>query len=439
MKKYLFIIIGTIIAFSTFYLFANTQLNCFDLISEYGMTHALINGEIPYVDFNTVVPPFFYFFYAPFLLIYDDIIVVLLVTSVLIAVSYYLLYKVLDKKWLMMIPICSFFLFILYIPTYNYLSFFLIVLLIYLEHYKKNDYLIGVVLALLLFTKHTIGLPIIVMSFLSIRNFNRIKKRTISILSVSLLFLIYFLLTSSLYSFLDLCVFGLFDFASNSRYISIFVILIVVSMCLYLIYKIIKTDSFVYYYALGSVTFVVPLLDILHFSYFFSLFFFAILYNYKLNKKNLKKYYMIFASLCFIILFANIDYRVPFYKNAKVFSENHFSFYLFDKKTINTFNKINDIYKQYDNIYLLSGNNVLHDIINDKKITYYDVLLHGNFGYNGHEKMIKRFNDTHGVYYYCLNYSKKSVGQYDYQFVEYVREHSEFVSNNKYGVIYYKK
>ena len=98
MKKYLFIIIGTIIAFSTFYLFANTQLNCFDLISEYGMTHALINGEIPYVDFNTVVPPFFYFFYAPFLLIYDDIIVVLLVTSVLIAVSYYLLYKVLDKK-----------------------------------------------------------------------------------------------------------------------------------------------------------------------------------------------------------------------------------------------------------------------------------------------------------------------------------------------------
>ena len=44
---------------------------------------------------------------------------------------------------------------------------------------------------------------------------------------------------------------------------------------------------------------------------------------------------------------------------------------------------------------------MIFDIASDHKITYFDVPLYGNFGYDGVNSMNKKIDDMHDVYFYC--------------------------------------
>ena len=106
---------------------------------------------------------------------------------------YYFLDKLIGKNKIVFLLLLCLLLFKAFIPTYNSLCLVFIVVLMYLEKNNKNDYLIGLILGLLLLTKHSIGLGILLFSFIGLRDLKRIGKRLIAVLIPCFIFLIYLL------------------------------------------------------------------------------------------------------------------------------------------------------------------------------------------------------------------------------------------------------
>ena len=84
-----------------------------DAIWNYGFSYAIARGEVPYVDFNMVVPPFSPIFYLIPFLFSDSYLVYLLFQSILFVILFYFLEKLFGNRvylllLLLVIPIPSF-------------------------------------------------------------------------------------------------------------------------------------------------------------------------------------------------------------------------------------------------------------------------------------------------------------------------------------------
>lgn len=132
----------------------------FDATWEFGMSHAIRNGLLPYKDINTVVPPFFIYLFSIGLFIKDSFATFLIEFCIAYTIMYYFLRKMLNNNSILIIISMSLFLFNGFIPSYNTMSLVLMVILLYLEKENKSDKLIGFILGLLILTKHTIGIPV---------------------------------------------------------------------------------------------------------------------------------------------------------------------------------------------------------------------------------------------------------------------------------------
>ncbi len=49
---------------------------------------------------------------------------------------------------------------------------------------------------------------------------------------------------------------------------------------------------------------------------------------------------------------------------------------------------------------MLDDISMFYDLVSNKKITYFDVLLKGNYGYKGTEKMIEKIKNMHNVVFF---------------------------------------
>ena len=85
--KYLFIFIYV---FLIYYLI-NFPSTFRDPLSHYGFSHAIINGEIPYLDFNLISTPLYAFVMTPFLLIKDSFIIFIIENAILVNIMFYFL------------------------------------------------------------------------------------------------------------------------------------------------------------------------------------------------------------------------------------------------------------------------------------------------------------------------------------------------------------
>ena len=106
-----------------------------DAIWNFGFSYAIARGEVPYVDFNMVVPPFSPFVYLIPFLFSHSYIVYLLFHSVLFVVLFYFLEKLFGNKVyllliLLVFPLPSFLIPIIF-PGYNFLLILLFTLLLY--------------------------------------------------------------------------------------------------------------------------------------------------------------------------------------------------------------------------------------------------------------------------------------------------------------------
>ena len=426
--KYLLLFLFFLVSL-IFFGFNNT-----DIIWNYGMAHAIRIGEIPYKDFNIITTPLYPFIMSLGLFIKDSYIVYIIEQSLFLTAYFYLLSKLLKDKTYILLFVFIFPVFYTIFPNYNFLVIFLITLLIYLEKNKANDYLIGLVLGLLFLTKHTIGGMVLLCSLISCFSIKKDIKRIVSFLIPNIIFLIYLLITKSLYSFINLSLLGLFDFGKSNNTIHWFSVIICILIFIHLIIRFIKDHKNINnYYLLGSFSLIIPIIDFFHMNYLIAIYFIIIVSELDNNIIDICK--KLALPLVLVTVLINISVNTTVYKDMKFSKFKHFEGYI----TTNSYEKeLDKVYKEYkrDNNYMFSLSNMFFDISIDHKITYFDVPLYGNFGYKGVSSMNKKIDSMHDVYFY-IQYND------NIQFCEDIYNHIKEVSTKEKEIsgfeIYYKE
>ena len=433
-KKYILniskYVILFIIFFSFFLFFSSGDA---DIIWNYGFSHAIRIGEVPYRDFNMIVTPLYPVIMSIGLFIKDSLNVFFIEQAILLLIFIFILDKLLDKKiyFLILLMLCSY---VIY-PNYNYFCMLLIVFLLYLEKNNKSDYLIGFVFSLLFLTKQSIGIFLFIMALISTFDLLKIKKRIIGFIPMNIIFLLYLIFTNSFKSFIDLCFLGMFDFSSNTL-INFIPALFTLPIFIYLIIRIKNNyKDITIYYLIGSFSFIIPIFDSNHACYLYFIFVLILLINHKPNYNKL--FNILFCFLVIGLVYFNyFIINKDRLNNFKFYNYNHFNYFYVDSDLNKYLNVVSDDYKRRDNNYMFSCDSMIFNIITDKNIDYFSNNNYGNFGYNGINKMKKKIDDMHDVYFYlngCTN--KQSATEIN----EYIIENSQFKYEIMGNKVYYKE
>ena len=449
--------IFTIIYFILFIIFMfifsiNFAQSIGDIYWNYSFSHAIRIGEIPYKDFNLISTPLFSFLMSIGLFIYDSSSTMILESTIISILIILVLYKLFNNKIKYVFPIfIIFFLIKIFIPTYNLLLLFLILLLILFEKENKSDLSIGILLGLIILSKHTIGFIITTISLLLvIKNKQRLEKRFLGILIPCIIFLIYLLITKSLYSFIDLCVLGLFGFAGNNNYIIkgyliIILILFIINIILLIKYR--KKKPIELIYSLGCISFIIPIIDMYHsllciFLYIICILLFILDNNkIKINNKYKKSISLFFTLLNIIMLI--LCYSLLTTKPNTRLNLPHFKYTYMDQKQIKiirgVYNKYNE-YNKNDKVMMIGKLSSLMDIASDNKITYFNVMLYGNWGYDIDKKVMDKFNNIHNTYIFVEEKQERVYGNQDYFYIyDYIESNYNKIDSIYNYNIYYKE
>ena len=357
-----------------------------DEVWNYGFSYAIRMGEIPYKDFNMVVTPFYSLFMTIPLLLWNNYLAIVLFYSLILTVASYLTYKMYKDRGLILL-LLSLIIYTVITPSYNSFILVLLLFIIYLESskFKSKNILIGVLVALAILTKQSIGLfYFIPMIYIGIKT-KSLSKRLLGFIIPIIITFGYLLLTHSLLEFIDLCFLGLLDFTGNSRSISIISIILYVIMLIVSI-KIISMNKkdVTNYYILGAYTIFIPIFDIMHLLYVVFLFGLLIVNNYKITGINIKQLSFVCLSLFLIVNGANVALNFSEYPNKL----NHLKYKYINKDILEEIYYVNEYAKDND-LIIYDDTSYLYTIINNKKSNYLNLLNHGNHGYRGSEKLIK--------------------------------------------------
>ena len=359
-----------------------------DEIWNYGFSHNIYSGLIPYKDFNMVITPFYPMFISLFFFIFGSSSLVMhVVNAVMLTFFSWLLTKLIGERTWVIVFFLFFFIQVAF-PGYNIFLVMLFILLSYLEKKKCNDYLIGIVLAIAVLTKQSVGVCLLLISLYYWKDKKKLLKRFIGFLGPCLLFLIYLLCTNSFMQFLDLCLFGLFDFASiNGGGFNIYW-LFFIGMVIITIYFICNDKkNIVNYYGVAFYSVNIPMFDRYHTIIAFYVFLVVLLSNLKFNfsiKINGR-----LLIIC-VLIGMSIIVGSSLVKNVNYPNEvNHFEYRRLDNYTIEFTAEMNKFIKKNADkkVVFLNSNGYYFRLVNDQKITYLDLINDGNWGYNGSEKL----------------------------------------------------
>lgn len=442
--KYIFIFIYMFFSLVFFY-----NIYSGDTIANFGFSYAIANGEIPYNDFNMVIPVFSPFLYSlPLIIFGNNIIIIYLFQSLLITTLFYFLFKQFkEKAWILLI-VLSFAYPILFssiiFPGYNFLLFYFFTILYYLEKNNKNDYIIGLIVGLTIITKHTIGILFILPCLIyCIKEPKRIFKRFIGISIPLILFFTYLIISNSLSNFINLCIMGLLDFNKNNNYFSLFNIIILLICIIIVIYKIIKDrKDITNYYALAMFAIAYPIIDQYHISFPILTTILLLLPSIKLKRK-IGIYAGIFITIMgFISLFMTLSYQ----KDSKInfYNFKNFPFRLLARNNAKEIKKVSNYiskFKEDDIVIFTIGTEAYSlKIQNNFKITYFDLLNYGNLGYNGTKMMTNKIEKMHNKYF-LINIDEKGskLSQLNREIVDFAIKKSKLIDTIDSYNIYYKK
>ena len=407
-----------------------------DEIWNYGFTHNIYSGLVPYKDFNMVLTPLFPMIMAlPFYIFGSSMLLFHIENAVLFILLCYFLYKMYkEKAWFIIL-----FLFIplpVTFPSYNLFLFLLLVVLIYCENNKKSDYLIGFLLACCCLTKQSVGVCMLLPSLYYIKDLKKIGKRIIGFLGPCILFLIYLLVTKSFSRFLDLCLFGLFDFArDNGKLFNIFFLLFIVIICYvgYLIKK--DRNNINNYYVLAFFSVIVPLFDMYHFQILFLGFLLLIVSKFKfLEKINVRLLLIgcIIGISC--IGFIKGNHKEIIYPN----DIKYFEYRLLDSESILFTKEVNDYMRinSDKNFVFLCSNGYYFRLVNDMPISYLDLINAGNWGYNGSDKLLDAVKNVEDAIFVVDLSELSLIKQTDKQVINYVLENGKKIDSIRIYDIY---
>ena len=441
-SKYLFLFLFCFVVCT----FTYSIITC-DAIWNFGFSYAISRGEVPYVDFNMIVPPFSPFVYLIPFLFSNSYVVYLLFQSILFVVLFYFLEKLFGNKVyllliLLVIPIPSPLMPIIF-PGYNFLLILLFTFLLYLEKRRANDYLIGILLGLCIFTKQSVGMFLLLPSFYYLfKDRKKFFKRCIGILIVCLLFLGYFLLSGCLMEFLDYCVLGMFDFQSKnqSSIFTNFYFWLWLSLVLVLIYFLIKKNNKLFTsYLLCFSTISYPLFDHYHVGLFLFVFCYLVFSRISDFRSKFTVFCFVFSSIIyFTFMMVCHQFQIPY-----ITSFPNFEILKISKETEENIVSLSNYLNQNKdkNIILLTNDAYFFKIINHLDITYFDLLNYGNHGYHGTEKILKKIKKERDAYFVLSpsEYQRVDVdNQFNMDVVNYILENYQLIDEEGDYEIYKK-
>ena len=390
----------------------------YDTIYNFGMSSSIVKGEIPYKDINMIITPLYPFLMTIGLYIHNVFWVYLLEQSLILTLFYFFLEKVIKKSTIVILYVATLCYFDFIFPNYNSFIVFLLVILIYCEKNKKSDYIIGLLLAALIFTKQNIGIVIYIINIISTLSIKKNIKRTIPSIVGGIIFLIYLLINNALYSFIDLSILGLKSFANTNATSSIYIVLVIICLIynIYFIYNN-KKDKNVYY-LIATYFFIIPICNRFHFIYFLIS---NICVTFLVKNPTIKiklKYLFIF------LMSINITYYsfVISDRANYLITNNTMSGFLINKKDMDIYKEVLQKFNSYNKARFFTENSMLLDLYNKNKISYYDIPNHGNFGKGSVKTIIKQIKQDKGTYYFIIN-----DNNYGYQFAF---EIVDFISSN---------
>lgn len=446
-KKILKYIIIYILVFLC-YQFIFFYLKLSDSTNAFAFGHVIRNGEVIYKDFNTITTPLYAFFVALGLCFYDSFITFVLEQTLLVTLTIYFLEKIIPKKWPLFLTI-----FLLPLPlfsavfymTYNYMTLFFIVILYYLEKaHPDKDYLIGFIIGLAILSKHTIGcllvIPLVIICF---HDKKKLLKRFVGLFIPCIIFLVYLVLSDSLWDFFNLCFLGLFDFKSKNGHLFGVCFYISILLFIFMILFIIRHKNLKYnYYLLCTFFFAYPLFDLYHFSLYF---FFFVLMIFSFYDDFCAKYLFKLGLILDILILCLYTFMSL---NYKFVSRNYMKYYDtlvlpdFEDSNFSPVFKFLDKYCEDGNCIILNFMNPYYNISNDYGIDYFTVPLRGNHGYDGTNRLIKDLKDDKRNYIVLdarLNVNRNYREQYNYELFDYVIKNYEKIDSWKCFDVYLKK
>lgn len=410
-----------------------------DEIWNYGFANNMYRGLVPYLDFNMVIPPFYpWLMSLPFYLFGSSMLVFHITNSLILTACLFLLEKMYqDKMWIFFLffffPVNSTF------PNYNLFLFILLVLLCYTEKefvpkYSWSHYLVGFLLGIVILTKHTIGIVLLLPSLYYVKEKKALLKRMIGCLVPVLIFTISLVISGSFSFFVNLCILGLFDFSYNSEFFTIYVFffLIILFSTIYFIRK--NPKDILNYYVLCFYSIVIPIVDLYHFLYAF--FAFLLLICSRIKKKYFN--YPVLSIIC-VLAFAVIiardnSFDISYYPN----DVNHFEMRFINYERLQFTKKMNRFLDENKDkkIIFLSSDSYYFKIINDEDIGYIDLINQGNLGYHGSWKLLSKIKDMDNDTLFLINPNETVHNQTDPMVLEYVLEYGKKIKNIDFYEVY---
>lgn len=402
-----------------------------DLIWNYGFSYNFANHLLMYKDYNMVITPLYPFLGGILMRILgNNFLIFNLYNTILSTILYYYLYKKYPHTFIPSIILISFIL----RPSYNFLVLFLVLILLNIN--EEKDFFIGFILGLLFLTKQSFILLILPSIYL-ITKPKRLFKRIGAFFLPCLFFLIYFILTNTFLDFLNYTFLGLFSFSSKNSFFNLGTIFIL-SLIIYLFLYYLKTKDIKVLYLITYQIMAYPIFNTMHII--LSIIPVIIYFLDKLVKKkkynlNYLRYFNFFVSILLICPLLSIP--LQYFNKDLVEGENALEY-----KNISRSYLVNkDLFLKevpnLNNTYFLMYDAYIYKYLLNNPITSYDLLLNGNLGYNGEERVIDYFNSLDSNTYFVLN-RVYTGGQLSKNIDAYIRNHYHKVKDFQEFTLYKK-
>lgn len=474
----LFIIAFIIIFFSIL----AKPINNLDEIWNYNFARNIADGLIPYKDFNMLQMPLLPIISGIILkYTFNEIIITRILAGFLCATIMLLVYKILKildvKKELAVLitGIITLLMLEYYCLDYNFATLLIVLLIIYneIKFYKrdkniikaniKQDILLGIMAGIAILLKQNTGILVIIAMLANklffIKNKQDLKEylksflfRLMPILILISLMIIYLIYNNCFNDFVNYSIKGVSEFSNYIPYkkllkldiTGLFALLVPITFGIVIYKIIIKRDKdkalyFLLIYGLAMFVVAFPISDKIHFyigaiptivlmSYLLS----SKITNIIENKMYRFCFYYVKATIYVSLLAYVIINSGTYLVNKHNYSDlAHYQYIIVDEKLEENIEKVDTfILTSKDDVKILDASAALYMIPIDKYNKNYDLLLKGNLGKDGEEKIIAEIESSKDVKYLILQDKYHKNWQTPLQVINNVKE-----NKNKTGTI----
>ena len=411
------IIFFSTLLISIFLLFYYYSINHSDIIWNYNFSKKIAEGYVPYRDFNVLQTPLFFYIVSIFLRIFGNTLLTAIIVNLCLAfINCIVMYKIcmyLSKDQDKSILIIFLYQILNIIGTVIYYSyndlcqlFILITIYLELKNTKKKcnyiDYILGLIIGLTILTKQSVGAILALSHVLYIllqketlkTKVITITKRALIALLVVGTYIFYLYKMDALNDFIDFTILGMKSFDEKNSFfdisgLSIYLLVI----CLYLTYTAVmqykkKKDNnalTMLVYLIPMIIISYPIFDVIHFKGVFTLCMIFMIYAVDKIKVN----YLLLNIILLLTVSAKVhtQYKNYVYIDSKVYK--YLPTMIENKITLEEVTKyILEYEKTGNEIIVVDAIACFYTIELDRNYKYFDMLLEGNIGETGEEKVI---------------------------------------------------